>query len=339
MVTTILPLARKVDFAARSVQLATLIVVLIFLEQASFTYRNRSTHGQPPRLHRSSASVATAIGRQGVAQRQRGSNLVYWTPHKTGSTSMRTWLKTVAAALGADVSGAVIHYPYLKIGDHEERLQYVSNNVSCTLVMGHIRVPAFSERYDERRLGAVITTTRHAFNTLASKFFHRTDDSLTDDALRSLATTRSARARRWFYYWHDSNACEALEYYDGVRDCRLDGDDVEDRARRIAERIDCAVDMDDAEEDADALCAQLGLLEGTCPRFPTRNTERGESRYRQLYRLAHVTQVMQNNLYVADVLRRHLMAKRCRFLASGNLTSREFGAPRWPSVACKNRGK
>lgn len=303
-------------------------------EEVSFTYRRGAREPSASQERPVSANVArgVSVGARG------GPNLVYWKPHKTRSSSMRAWMNIVSEKVGTEMIGLDVYYPYSPFIDHERRANFLRDGVSCAFVTGHIRIPRFSERFDERRMGAVVTTTRDALNTLASKFFHRTDGVLSPRALRSLRTVRSTPARRWFYYWHDSNPCEPLEYYDGLKDCRLDGGDVEKRAREIADRMDCVVDTDDPDDDIRALCSQMGVSKKECPGFPERKVAKGRSLYDDLYDISHVKQVLKNNFYVTDVLRKQLMPRRCRFLASGNLTS-SLGPARWPTVSCLSQTK
>lgn len=325
-----MPLCHIVTIAPPTLLLATLAILVILSQKLSLTVR-RSPRDVSA-VHLSSASVAQEV----PADVRGGTNLVYWTPHKTGSTSMRWWLKDVAREIGAELIGMRFLYPYSRTMDHEQRANFLLDGTTCAFVMGHIRVPSFLKRFDERRLGAVVTTTRATFPTLASKFFHRTDGELSVRALRAFAFIRSTRASTWFYHWHDSNPCEPLEYYDGLKDCRLDGGAVEERARGIAERIDCVVDTDDPEEDVRALCRQMGLSSSNCPRYADRNVAQGRSLYDDLYNISHVRQALGNNFYVTDVLRSQLMMKRCRFFASGNLSS-TLGPARWPTVSCKSQ--
>lgn len=319
---------------AKVLTIPALITVVILVEEVSFTYRKRNyqpsehTHTTPP----SSSHPAPRTARLA----RDGSNLVYWTPHKTGSTSMRSWIRKVAATVGANMTGKGVYYPYSDFLDHAERLSASQNGAGCAFVIGHIRVPPFSERHDERKLGAVITTTRRSFNTLASKFFHRTADRLTEKSLKDFKSSSSRASRRWFFYWHDSNACEPLQYYDGLDRCELNDAALTERARSIADRIDCTVDMDDPDPDVAVLCEQLRVSNNDCPRFPERNTKPGRSLYDSLYDFPHIKAIIADNVRVTDVLRDQLMMKRCRFFPNGNLTSGGYDAPRWPSLGCSS---
>lgn len=310
--------------------IVTVLMVMIFLTKTLSSSPGSGIYFDDKYL----VPVSTQEAYHEALRKRHSSNLVYWTPHKTGSTSMRWWLKLVAQKLGIRDVGGSIYYPFSNISDHELRLNLFSPNRTCNIVMGHIRAPPIAQRHDERKLGAVITTTRLAFNTLASKYFHRTAEKLTPTTLKSFQVIGNQVSRRWFLYWHDSNPCEPLQYYDGLDDCILDEPHIAYRVRQIVNRIDCSVDMDDPDLDIQAICQQLQISANNCPEFPERNTREGRSLYDDLHDLPHIRKSLDNNMYVTNMLRKSLMMKRCRFLHYGNLTPPGYEKPVWPSATC-----
>lgn len=319
----------NLGYVRKVLAVPVVVMVVVTLEEWSFIYRKDTSPVNSGRgLGRDLSTKAPLITRN-------GSNLVYWTPHKTGSTSMRWWLKQIAKYQGLQCIGGDFYYPYSNFTDHVNRRQLLQTNKSCAIVMGHIRVLSVANREDELRLGAAITTTRDAFNTLASKYFHRTAEKLTPETFDAFKIFNSYSSRRWFFYWHDSNPCEPLQYYDGLDHCNPnDEEDIELRSRRIADRIDCTVDMDDPSDDVKAICAKLMIPSISCPEFPERNTQKGRSLYDQFSDIPHIREILARNLHVTSILRRHLMTKRCRFLNIRNITPPGYENPKWPSADC-----
>lgn len=268
---------------------------------------------------------------------REGHNLVYWTPHKTGSTSMRNWLANVAERLQIDIS--ITHkYPNKPFEDYRQRYDHLKLK-TCTFLAGHIRVRASHLRNNELRLGAVITTIRDPFALLMSKYFHRTRFILTNGALQHFADPGSRLSRLWFFYWNDLDPCEQLRYYDGEQGCELDQRDgvmtaIEKRARAIAERIDCVVDTDDPAHDLDSLCRQMSLGESECPQIPVLNVKKGNTLYDKMLTFPHIKAVMMRTANVTISLRSALMKRRCRFLDDGSLTTPGAEPPQWPFKGC-----
>lgn len=265
-----------------------------------------------------------------------GFHLLYWTPHKTGSMSMRTWLRTIARTLAVSVATGQ-RYPNANLTDWHHLTHRASrhrNVPSCGIVTGHLRVRSVHERVDERVLGAVITTFRHPLPALASKYFHRTREVLRMDQLSEWHDVDSLTSRLWFLYWNDHDPCEQLRYYDGVDGC--DFATLHTRVRGIAERVDCAVDMDDPRDDIDALCTAMQLP--SCEDFPYVNQRKGTgSGYDSIYEIPHVRRAVVRVERVSIMLRDALMERRCRFLGVGDkLAVPGVGPPQWPYPGCGN---
>lgn len=321
---------RNFDCAPRKVLIIPIVIILVvILEEISFGYQKSDS------LSYNISKSPFGNLRPVRKQERHGNSLVYWTPHKTGSTSMRAWLRSVVRLVGGQGAGNGIYYPYSNYSDHETRLKSSNLEPKCAFIMGHIRVPPFPIRHDELQLGAVVTTTRHPLNTLASKFFHRTAEKLTEDTFSAWNDITSSKSRRWFFYWHDANPCEPLEYYDGLDHCDLNENNLMLRAKRIADRIDCVVDTDDPDEDLRALCGQMNVRDKKCPAYPERNTRKGRSLYDDFYDIPHLRSAVSKILNVTTILRNSLMEKRCRFLKIGNLTPSGYEDPNWPSSNCR----
>lgn len=235
---------------------------------------------------------------------------------------MRQWLRDVGEAHQIPVSISDIYYPFSEFTDWHARAENDQGDLmSCTLLGGHIRIPPISERRDERQLGRVVTTTRNAFNTFASKYFHRMRRDMEDD----IAIVGNENSRRLFFYFNDLDPCELLQYYDGVLGCPLHT--IESRIATIADRIDCVIDSDDPDEDISKLCEMMGVKK-KCPPFPYKNSN-GKERYRQLQESEHITVAMERVVKVGRKLREALMEKRCRFLDENDIV--EGG---WPKQGC-----
>lgn len=275
------------------------------------------------------------------------SNLIYWKPHKTGSTSLRSWLITVADTLQLPLH-KTDHYPNSDISDHYDRLRSLNTHKDgrCSIFAGHVRVPEVSSRVDERderSLGAVVTTTRNALNTLASKYFHRTGRDLSRPDLEWFKKTKSQQSRLWFFHWNDHDPCEVLRYYDGLNGCDLEQKSLEQRTLGIAKRIDCVVDTDDPDEDLWALCRVMGIEDREkCPEYPNRRAKDYRTLYDDLFAIPHIREVVKSSLRVTETLRDQFLKRRCRFLQLGDVgegTLKEdvkLGAPpRWPYHGCE----
>lgn len=176
-------------------------------------------------------------------------------------------------------------------------------------------------------MGSVITTTRDAQRTLASKYFHRTKRSLRAD-VQSLANEKSSAARLWFFHWHDYDPCEQLRYYDGIPGCNLA--DIPSRAADIAARMDCVVDTDDPEPDLKVLCAEMRIEE--CPPFPRKNVK-GDG-YEMLFDAEHVGEALRRVLWVTKLLRKELRGRLCRDFDGVGIKG--FGRARFPYKGCGN---
>lgn len=330
-----LPMARKqtdvlaVKRASKTCLRVTILAITTTILAALFVYHATSLHHHHHNALRS--RFARYLGAAFSGERE-GYHVVYWTPHKTGSTSMRTWLRSVAIQLRVTVRQGP-HYPNAPLIAWPQLAGYVARHTdTCSIATGHIHVQDADVRDDERKLGAVITTFRNPVEQLASKYFHRTNAQLAGD-LREWRDPRSRPARFWFFYWNDHDPCEQLRYYDGQPGCHLP--ELRSRIARLAQRIDCAVDMDDPTADLDALCHAMHL--DRCPPFPFTNARPGTSTYDELLAIPHVRAVMQRVLNVSDLLRHALLQRRCRFLHVPHAIS--FGAfqkPQWPYPGCNN---
>lgn len=317
--------------------LASLLVSFI-VDERSFQYRRSFMRGQCDDVAEWFESKPAEqrneglFGRKTLTTKQRKRNfLVYWTPHKTGSTSMRFWLKSIRKLLSLPSTGSSKYYPFSNYTDHYSRLQQFPS-LNCGILMGHIRISKLELRHDELLLGTVITTTRSPENTLASKFFHRTPASL--NSLKPYYSNLSTLSRHWFFFWHDSDPCEPLQYYDGLRECSLHHSYLRNRITNIASRIDCVVDMDDPIADLQQICFSVGIHAQECPTFPERNVKEGRNYYEDLFQIPHIYRAAEENLNVSKMLWNHLMTRRCRFLSTGNLTLSQYSPPRWPSKNC-----
>ena len=260
-----------------------------------------------------------------LPQSRLAHNLVYWSPHKTGSTSMRIWLRRVSDAIEIHYYTAGF-YPYSPFSNWEDRA--VPPYTNCTILSGHIRSKPFSQRsIHEARLGAVITSTRDPYDTMASRYFHRTERKFTEEILSMTANrTKSSTSRRWFFYWQDLDACEQLRYYDAIQDCNYDS--LEQRIQDIANRIDCVVDTNDPQPDLDALCKAMNLHE--CPAFLNGNNR--VVSYQPIFDELHLTHAMERVVNVSIALRKALMPRRCRFLPS--LSTPGMKPPNFPFRGC-----
>lgn len=266
---------------------------------------------------------------------REGFNLVYWTPHKTGSTSMRLWLKSVADKLELKV-GISHKYPNKLHEDHHARARRMGLLRQCGFMAGHIRVTPVHSRHNELLLGAVVSTIREPYKLLASKYFHRTKGKLNKKALKSLKDPSSKPARRWFFYFNDLDPCEQLRYYDGLYGCNYET--LGPRIQAIADRIDCVIDTDDHNADLGAICARVGLNEtdGDCPKWTVANRKRELKYYRKLLKVPHIVKVMERSVAVTAQLRNSFMKRRCRFLDDPEVNLRTPGMepPNWPFKGC-----
>lgn len=248
---------------------------------------------------------------------------------------MRTWLLNISTVLQIPLQTSK-YYPNSKIQHHHDRL-----GKNCSIFAGHVRVPDISKRRDERELGSVVTTTRNSFNTLASKYFHRTSRTLNESELQEYKKRSSSLSRLWFFYFNDNDACEVLRYYDGLERCE-DGNDLLKRVDNIAKRIDCVVDTDDPVPDLKILCRVIGVDNIDCPEYPNRRARARRDLYKDLYDIKHIRDVVQRSLRVTELLRIAFLKRRCRFLVTGNglghgVLKQDVGAgakPRWPVRGC-----
>ena len=87
-------------------------------------------------------------------------NVIYWTPRKTGSSSMRAWLNKIISRTGI---GMQVKDPYKFVYTSkrdwydlaEMRSFHNASNMTtphCSVVYGHIRALPYTERRDERKL-------------------------------------------------------------------------------------------------------------------------------------------------------------------------------------------
>lgn len=259
-------------------------------------------------------------------------HLIYWTPHKTGSMSMRQWLRDISRQLHVALRPGQ-RYPNANFTDWSELAGFIARRPgTCSVVTGHIRIRDSRLRPDERALGAVITTFRRPLDALASKYFHRTTVKLGRD-ISQWADINSLTARLWFLYWNDHDPCEQLRYYDGQDGCDLAT--VPQRVADIARRIDCAIDMDDPGEDLSALCSVMKLPH--CKEFPFVNSRSGGSAYDDIYSISHVRKAVERVARVSAILRDAFIERRCRFLkVEGKLHTDDAEPPKWPYPGCNN---
>lgn len=272
--------------------------------------------------------------------------LFYWKPHKTGSTSVRSWLLSVAKILNVTLYKTP-YYPYSEVRSHVEHLRYLAlknpkrkkddrlqqqGMPHCAILAGHIRVPSVLSstkenekeeliRPDERMLGSILTSTRRSFDTLASKFFHRTGTNMTSPHQFLSTTTSSSSSslsllQHWRFHWHAVSPCEPLAYYDGIYDynCNLSFAAIHSRAHAIAQRVDCVIDTNDFLPDLLALCAVMHIPQGKCPRFGQRRIKHYSMFYDRIKKVKEVMWSVRWHVYVMDVLRFYLRQRRCRYV-------------------------
>lgn len=271
-----------------------------------------------------------------ITERKReGHNLVYWTPHKTGSTSMRYWLKSVADILELKLH---IHhrYPNNHYEDFHSRAKRMGLE-SCDFLAGHIRITPQRSRENELKLGAVISTIRDPYALLASKYFHRTRKKMTTGNLKKYKDPKSQLSRLWFFYWNDYDPCEQLRYYDGLYGCDLLT--LSTRIRKISERIDCIVDTDDSQPDLKSLCHVMGLPDDQCPEMPNENIGSHRTVFNIFIRIPHIRQVMQLTVNITTELRNAFLQKSCRHLNEQDhglrfLKTPGMEPPKWPYKGC-----
>lgn len=242
---------------------------------------------------------------------------------------MRVWLKEVSQQLGSKFTAGG-YYPNRRFEDHHARARRMGN---CSLITGHIRVPSVSKRRNELELGAVVTSVRDPYKLLASKFFHRTRNSLKESDLELYRDQSSKESRIWFFHWNDYDPCEQLRYYDGEDGCDMSG--LPRRIKAIVNRIDCVVDIDDPIPDIKALCNVMKLDDSTCPSFPQANQQSHRSLYDDLLAIEHVRRVVERVARVTQMMRDQLLNRRCRFLGTPNLPSLpRMHPPQWPYLGC-----
>lgn len=122
--------------------------------------------------------------------------------------------------------------------------------------------------------------------------------------------------------------CESLRYYDAEHSCYLREDVLRARARRIANNIDCVIDMDDAQKDADRVCRHMGLA--ACLKLGSINVSGGTGLYKELFDIVHVCEAMERAVKVVSVLHDALMERRCRQLkADGRLPNQTKPIANW----------
>lgn len=265
-----------------------------------------------------------------------GHNILYWKPHKTGSTSTKIWLSQLA-----NESNLIYNFfsPKRYVYQEPTDLATRAENFNCTIIVGHILTRPVNIRRNEARFGVVLTTTRNVYNYLCSKYFHTTEAKFRF-AIRELNSTTSESSRRWWSSWLIYDPCETYRYYDGLDGCDTDQDALRARAEAIASRIDCVIDIEDPQADADAICKVMGVRD--CPRFGAVNLRVDvESGYSKLLNIPHVKKLLDRPARVIQILRDALMKRRCRFMtASGAFDSSStignLPPARWPTVSCQS---
>ena len=100
----------------------------------------------------------------------RCTSLSSFLPHKTGSTSVRVWLRKVSAKLEVE-SVLTPRYPNKPTEDHHRRLKNWELS-ECSFIGGHLRANPVNMRSNELSLGSVISRIRDPHDLFASKYFH-----------------------------------------------------------------------------------------------------------------------------------------------------------------------
>lgn len=274
--------------------------------------------------------------------RREGNNLVYWTPQRTGSSSIRAWLWAVAAVLRIDTAASFSFMNNTDEDDH--RMRHTRLGVPrCSFLTGHINARNVNERDNELKLGAVITTIRDPAALLTSRYFYRGGNRFSKKALDGYSDSKSRVSRLWFFYWNDRDPCEQLRYYDGLPGCAMKSiTGLQRRARSIAERIDCVIDTDNPRKDLAALCRRMTLDDEECPTYRRRRRRRKgdrEEMYEKLLNFSHIREAVSRHLMVASMLRDELAKRKCRFLDDDSeieLRTPRADAPQWPTKMCSN---
>lgn len=265
---------------------------------------------------------------------REGHHLVFWAPMKTGSSSMRTWLRLVARQMGwLQTNGPFYLFADVTDWANMTHEPVVVRNASCSVNNGHIRVRAVHERFDELALGAVITTMRGALGQLASTYFYKLKRSAAVD-VPSMTTVHAPASQIWFYFWDVFDPCMFLRYYDGLPGCDLAV--LSARIESIAARIDCVVDADDPAPDLRALCAVMHVSE--CPDSQKRKVVATGELYAQLFAVPFLREAVAEAEHVLTLLNEALSKRRCRFLVgkSRHLWTPGWEAPAFPYAGCQN---
>lgn len=252
-------------------------------------------------------------------------NLLYWKPHKTASTSARFFLQALAARANLSyVFTPSSHYRFLPPAGLAAR----AAGRNCSVLVGHARAPPVTARAHEAGAGAVLTTTRAPRAYLVSRYFYAAETTFTR-AHGRLRDPGSAKSRLWWTRWETYDVCEAFRYYDGARGCDERAGALRARAGAIAGRVDCAIDAEDAQADAEAVCRAVGVRE--CPRFGARNVkEKPGGGYEGLLEVRHVRVSLRRAERALGFLREALMERRCRFLKGGRGTMGDLPPAPWP---------
>lgn len=111
------------------------------------------------------------------------------------------------------------------------------------------------------------------------------------------------------------------------------------RAEAIAGRIDCVIDTDDAQLDADAICRLVQVKD--CPQFDSKNVRVGlKVGYGPMLELPHIRLALERPVRVLQVLRDALLKRRCRLLTTRGKpfgtksTMGDLPPAKWPTVGC-----
>lgn len=262
-------------------------------------------------------------------------NILYWKPHKTGSTSAKLWMDALAAAANLRLK---FFAPRAYLFQAPTDLATRAGDANCTIFLGHILTRDVHSRTHEASRGAVITTTRDAYNYLCSKYFHTSEGSY-NTHIEGLEHRDTIEARLWWSRWLIYDRCETYRYYDGLQGCPAEPAALHARAEAIAERIDCVIDTEDPQPDADAICKVIGLEH--CPEFGSSNTRISpEVGYEKLLDIKHIKKALDGPAAVIQILRDALLKRRCRLMTApgkvydSSSTMGNLPPAKWPTTNC-----
>lgn len=330
----------KMKSAASAYVSVAISVPLLFLFFTSQKTLPGSKHQNSPTavqnaLNLKSSGSSASRPLPGVPKLRNSSNIIFWSQEKTASSSTKWWFVKLGslADLSASFYGAPKYF-YSKPTDHATRI----GSRACSILGGHINVRDIHSRPHEAAFGVIISNTRNAEDLLCSKYFHVSERNYVD-MLPELMNQSSTASYNFWSRFRSYDPCELYRYYDGLLGCDVDEQQLSARAKAIADRLDCVIDADDPQRDADSICVMLGVKD--CPEFPAVNyrSRRQEGAYASLLQLPHIQAAMNYSVRVVRILHATLMTRRCRFLTEGSgqkivqprLTLGNMPPPRWPS--------